>query len=423
MEFVARHTRQIQIGGWIVLREKLICFARRVRYVASIALTFTLLIVPLMVIRAIRPWRVIRFGMLESDGIGHFSVTLDTYLSEQDCAVHGTDPRCIDVWYLRKTVCNRVLLGKWAERFRIWPRALVQPLDFLNRLVPGGAAHEIPYRYLQNTNVPWQIVDIHGVLDRTETHIQFSADEVAIGARALRSMGIVAGDRMVCFNVYDGTYHGDVGKDGHRQASIGLVMPGIEALTERGYRAVRMGAKVREALGVPNPRIVDYASNGIRSELLDLFLVSRCTLFVSNGTGMDAVARMFRRPLALVSIPQFGFVDELNANVVFIPKHVWSIQQKRMLTFREIFERGIHLFAAHWLYRGAGLESVDNTAKEIVAAVLEMEQRISGAWTSTPEDDALQERFRALWPRRPNGGPLRARIGSQFLRDNQHLLV
>jgi putative glycosyltransferase (TIGR04372 family) len=193
-------------------------------------------------------------------------------------------------------------------------------------------------------------------------------------------------------------------------------------MTQIGYKAIRMGSKVHEALQTSNPSIVDYASNDMRTELLDLYLVSLCKFFVTTGTGLEAVAQVFRRPLVFVNFPQFGHMDLMENTALFLPKHFWSIQEKRMLTFPEIFQSGAHVFTLQAQYQRANIESVDNTPEEIVAIVSEMEQRLSGTWVGCTEDEALQDRLRAIWPHRSSGGPLMARMGMQFLRQHPELL-
>jgi len=112
----------------------------------------------------------------------------------------------------------------------------------------------------------------------------------------------------------------------------------------------------------------------------------------------------------------------MGSDLIFIPKHFWSIVEKRFLSFREIFNLGAHLFGLTLDYERAGIEWVDNNVDEIRAVVLEMEQRLSGSWVSNPEDEELQSRFRSIWPLRRNGRPLQARIGADFLRQHPELL-
>jgi len=422
LEFAGRQLIEVQKGGWPTLKLKLTVFTRLVIKVMVLIALSPLSIVPVIVMRLIRPWLLIRVGELESKGIGHFSLPIEIYLSEVECGLHNFGKKSFDIWYLNSIVCNKVLEDKWRRIFRVWPWQIMNPIDGLNRLIPGGMAHVIPFRYLTDRHTPWQNVDIHGVLDRTTPHLLFSPDEVVVGTFALRTMGISENDPIVCVSVRDGAYYNE--KDlrfKHRNSSLQLLVPAMENLAGLGFKVIRMGAKVSEKLPTSNVSVIDYATNGMRSELLDLFLIARCRFMVSTGTGVDALAPTFRRPLVYVNLGQFGFVDE-QRSVLFIPKHFWSISEKRMLTFPEIFKIGAHLFTLQEHYAMAGIESVENTSDEISAAVSEMERRLSGDWITQPEDEVLQRRFLSIWPVRKTSMVLQARIGTEFLRQHPEML-
>ena len=67
-----------------------------------------------------------------------------------------------------------------------------------------------------------------------------------------------------------------------------------------------------------------------------------------------------------------------------------------------------------------GAEIVDNSPEELLEAVREMEARLAGTWTESPQDAALQQAF---WERYRPHYPDRvyvARIGADFLRQNPH---
>jgi putative glycosyltransferase (TIGR04372 family) len=423
--FWHRQWRLIRAGGWPVCKSKARQLLKRLRPLPILIVTAPIFVIPVIVIRLIRPWILLRFGWLESEGIGHFSRPVEIYLSEADLGLHDPGQAGLDIWYLNKIVCNHVLKDKWSQVLTIWPRQIAGPIDRLNRFIPGGARHTLPYRYIQERSTPWQNIDLHHVLERTVPHLSFSASEEAIGVRALHDMGFCEQDDFVCFMVRDGAYFGE---DHHlrwqfRNTSPRVLMPAMEWLADLNCGVVRMGAKVSEALPASSPLIVDYAANGMRTELLDLFLIARCRFMVSTGTGVDALTTNFRRPLVHANVPQFGFEDELGPSVIFTPKHFWSKTEKRMLTFDEIFQRGAHLYTLQAQYDESGIESVNNTPEEIVAVVSEMEQRVAGQWVGDDEDEILQNRFRAIWPLRPNSRPLQARIGAEFLRERREWLT
>jgi len=426
-EFRRKQWRQIRAGGWPVLKSKARLLFKRLPPLAVLIVTAPVVVIPVIVLRLIRPWVLVRFGWLESEGIGHFSRPVEIYLSETEFGLHDPGQSRLDIWYLNRIICNYALKEKWSKILTIWPRQIAGPIDWLNRLIPGGTRHTLPYRYIQDSGTPWQNIDIHGVLERTEPQLSFSDREKEIATRALHRVGVSEEDDIVCFMIRDGAYHvkrpEDQDAESHRDTQLHVLLPIMERLASLNYKVFRMGAKVLQALPTSNPSIVDYATNGMRTELLDLFLIARCRFMVSNGTGVDALTTNFRRPLVHVNVPQFGFEDELGSSVIFTPKHFWSKVEKRMLTFREIFERSAHLYTLRSHYDEAGIEPVDNTNEEITAVVLEMEQRIAGQWVGDDEDDILQDRFRKIWPLRRNSQPLQARIGTEFLRERRAWLV
>ena len=422
-EFRRKQWRQIRAGGWPVLKGKARLLLKRLRPLPVLIVTAPIVVIPVILIRLIRPWLLVRIGRLESEAIGHFSLPPEIYLSEADCGLHSTERNVVSIWYLHKVVCNKVLEEKWRHYFRIWSRHIWKPIDNLNRFIPGGKMNQVPYRYTQNN----QNIDVYNALERTEPHLSFSEEEDAAGSKAFQDMGIRESDLIVCFMVRDGAYRkedpsGRTPSERHRNSSVYLLAPAMEELTELGYKAVRMGKKVMETLETANPYIIDYACNGMRTDMLDLFVISRCKFMVSTGTGVDLLAPTFRRPLVHVNIPQFGFVDQIGKSGIFSPKHFWSISEKRMLTFPEIFRLRAHLFTLHKHYQMNDIESVNNTPDEISDVISEMEQRISGSWVSEPEDEELQNRFRAIWPPREAGRPLQPRIGTKFLRKHANLL-
>jgi putative glycosyltransferase (TIGR04372 family) len=423
-QFVKKQWEDIQKGGVKTLLIKFRILKARLKYALILLLTFPIFLVPIIIIRLIRPFLLIRFGRLESAGIGHFSLPIEIYLSEIDCGLHEQNQETLDIWYLDKVVCNQVLLEKWSKIFKIWPWQIIQPLDELNRAILGGQKHRVPFRYIQDTSTPWQNVDIHNVLKKTSPHLSFSTDEIETCNLAFPKMGLKSDDPIICFMVRDGAFHNaGSSREDHRHVPIQKFLPVMEKLTEQGYKVVRMGAKVFDKLESSNPSIIDYAGTGMRTELLDIFLIAHCRFMVSNGTGVDALTPTFHLPLVHLSIPQFGFVDEMGDSVIFTPKHVWSTTEKRMLTFPEIFELGAHLFTLNEQYKMANIESVNNTPEEMEAVICEMDQRISGTWVSDPEDEVLQRRFCSIWPLRKNSQPLQARIGAEFLRQHRDRLV
>ena len=421
--FIRRQLKDIRAGGAMALRSKVVKVVVLFKYVFYLSLVCSIFSPFLVVIRLMRPWLLVRIGKLESSGIGHLTLPVEIFLCELECGLHNPGQRFFDIWYAEKIVSNRTLLNKWGYFLAIGPRWILKPIDLLNQLIPGGIPHIIPYRYIDN-RTPWQVCDIHNVLKKTHPHITFSKEEESLAIAALESMAIKENDSIICFMARDKEFYSENhGRWDHRNSSVDTIADVMNDLTPLGYKAVRMGAKVAAPLKSVNSSMIDYSNNGMRSELLDLFLISRCRFMVSTGTGLDSLAPTFRRPFVYVNFAEFGNADLLGSDSIFIPKKFWSLIEMRFLTFSEIFKLGAHLFTLTWQYKKAGIEWVDNEVEEIRAVVFEMEQRLSGTWIKNPEDEALQCRFRSLWPVRTAGlNSLQIRIGAEFLRQNQELI-
>lgn len=424
-DFFRRQWSEIHGGGIRVLRYKLVLLVKRVKSSLLLILFLPMYGILLALVRLIRPWLLIRIGELESSGIGHFSLPVEIFLCETARGLHKPRQRHVDIWFLQRIVCNRELLNIWESFFTIWPRWIIQPISLLNKVIPGGQPHRIPYRYVDDALTPWQYCDIHHVLQTTQRQLTFSSNDEYRGLSELSTIGIERNDSFVCIMARDKAFYSeDHMKWDHRNSSILTIVRAVDVLIRRDIKVVRMGAKVSEIVDTArNKMIIDYANSGKRTEFLDLYLISRCRFMVSTGVGIDAVAPTFRKKRVFVNFAEFGNADLASDNLIFIPKKFWSITDKRFLTFKEIFALGAHLFSLARQYYEAGIEWIDNDVDEIRSVILEMEQRLSGHWVEYPEDESLQNRFRELWPTRANGlSALESRIGAEYLRNNKFLL-
>jgi putative glycosyltransferase (TIGR04372 family) len=109
-------------------------------------------------------------------------------------------------------------------------------------------------------------------------------------------------------------------------------------------------------------------------------------------------------------------------NDLFIHKIYRCSESQRILSFREVLDRGALDFKRTHQYKANGLEVVDNTAEEILALAKELNERIDKTWQSQKEDLVLQERFDQIFPAEFKLDARQSLVGSDFLRQNQNLL-
>lgn len=403
IRFLRRQVEQIEEGGLPVLLRKGCSFL----LMLSVALV-------LLVVRALGPVVVIRFGPLRSERIGHFAGNTEVYLCERDAGMHGS--RTFDIFYHASPICNHQLKKMWDRTLHV--SHFAGSVDWLNRHLPGGKDHGIPMRSDR---------DIHGLLARTRPHLSFTPEEEQLGHEALQELGIPDGSPFVCFHSRSSVYLDTVYPKNnwhyhdYRDSSIKNFTPAAEELVHREYFAVRMGAIVKEPLKITNPMIIDYATKG-RTEFLDIFLGAKCHFYIGDSCGINAIPMIFRRPLATTNMIPLEHTPTWGPNYLFIPKKLWLREEHRFLTFREILDLEGGRFLKSEQYEQFGIEVVENTPEEITALAIEMDERLKGTWKTTEEDEELQRRFWLLFKPSEFNGVFLSHIGTEFLRQNRELL-
>ncbi len=422
-DYIAWQIFQIRRDGYSVLPRKiklaLVVILKSPLYVIALPLV--------LVFRIIRPWLLMRFGALMSLNIGHFALTTELYLCEHDAGVNRPVQRHIDLFYFGgRQMCNQQLATMWKRTVRIWPAWILDPVHRLNRLIPGGEAHEIGNN-TQNDR------DVHNLLDRFPSHLQFNVEECMRGDAGLSAMGIPIGTPFICLTVRDSAYmiaylkRGDYSFHNYRDSDVQNYWLAAQALADRGYYVIRMGVKVHAAINSDHPKIIDYATNGMRNDFMDIYLAAKCSFCISSGTGFDSVPQIFRRPIAFINHVPIVDLSTFQKYTVCITKHHLSAIDDRELSLKEIIKSGAGFCRTVSDYESRQVKVIENTPEEIRDVAVEMSERLNGTWQSHAEDETLQQRFWELFPTDaqerylgfPLHGEIRGRFGAAFLRNNR----
>ena len=419
--FIKGQLLQVQQGGLAVLFKKMETALRK-----SLNLPLYIIAVSVvLVFRVIRPWLLVRWGGLMSSRIGHFTANTELYLCERDAGINVPKKRHLDIFYMPyRPICNQQLATMWKRILRVWPSWMLAPCNKVNRLIPRGAVHEIGNNTQHDR-------DVHNLLDRFQPHLELTSEEVDRGEAGLRAMDIPPNTPFVCLTVRDREYlvqqfpGSDYSYHNYRDSNIQNYILAAETLADRGYFVIRMGAIVREAIKTAHPRIIDYATNGMRSDFMDIYLGAKCEFCISVGTGFDAVPLIFRRPIAYVNMVPLGYLFTFRPQFLGITKHYYLKAGHRELVLSEIFSHGVGFSMHTSNFTSKGVELIENTPEEIRDVVIEMADRLNGTWQSNEDDEVLQRRFWEIFPAdvmdaygRPLHGEIRACFGAHFLRNN-----
>jgi len=423
--FVERNVRDLKDLDGGVIRRKMrnffrVHFSRLCR--VSVGLVLGVIVVP--IVRLIRPVVLIRFGSINTTRLGHMLIDVEMATAEKECGLNTSHPRTIDLWYPWKSgipPANSHLLRMWKRTVNVGPAALLEGIAQLNGLIPGGDSHKIPYRKgprtLSNFN------DVYGALRATRPHLKFTNEEVELCEVNMRDLGISSGDKFVCLHVRTSDYLskrlGKENSSGHdfRDAQISDHLDAMLMLADQGYKVLRMGTETESPLEISHPNFIDYACSGRRSELMDLYLPSRCEFFVGVLSGPSHIAQLFRRPLLLTNLVPLSRMMLSMDNFLFIPKAIVDSEGNR-LSLRAIVDAGLEDLSETVDYGQRGLRVVDSTASEILEAVEEMALRVAEQFREGENELRARSRFLDLVPDYLKVGAGTGTIACSYLSSN-----
>ena len=409
-------------GGYSVLARKI----KRFLIIALKSPSYFIVIPFIVGLRIIRPWLLVRFGALMSSRLGHFAGDTEIYLCERDSGINRPEQRHLDLFYFGASpICNQQLAKMWKRRLHVWPAWILEPAARINQLLPGGAVHEA-------FNTTFHNRDLHNLLDEYSSHLDFTAEEEAKGQANLQLMGIPFGAPFVCLMARDSAYldshfeGSDFRYHDFRDVDVQNYLLAAEELASRGYYVLRMGSKVNEPIIGRHHMVIDYATNGMRSDFMDIYLGGNCTFCISCGTGFDAVPILFRKPVAFVNHVPIGCLETFQKHTLAITKHHISAIDGQELSLREILNSGTGFASFSSDYESKNIQLNENTPEEIRDLVIEMDERLNGTWQSHEDDGSLQHKFWEIFPKdvinsdigMPNHGRIKSRFGASFLRNN-----
>jgi putative glycosyltransferase (TIGR04372 family) len=405
--------RHLKSGNW----EAILYFNNKALWKIWNLLFFPFGMVLVLIMRSIRPFVLIRISVLVSERIGHFAGNTELYLCERDEGINVPEGRHIDLWYHNWPISNKQLACMWNRVLYVGPRWLLSSVKVVNDLIPGGEVHQIG----NNTRTD---IDVYNLIDKLPPHLIFLSEEEKKGITGLRTLGIPEGAPFVCLIVRDSSYleksvpWKSWGYHDYRDCDIQNYLLVAQKLVEKGYYVVRMGAVVNEPMNVNHPMIIDYATNGMRSDFMDIYLAARCSFCIVGNSGFEAVPYIFRRPIVYVDYVPLGMVRWESTRLISITKKYWFRDESRFLTLREILESDIGFFWDSLNYEEKGIELIESTPEEIAAVGLEMDERLKGSWQTTIEDEELQRQFWEMFPKGKYHGEIYSYIGAHFLRQH-----
>ena len=91
-----------------------------------------------------------------------------------------------------------------------------------------------------------------------------------------------------------------------RNAKIENYYHVAQELLDRNYWVIRMGKITSREMIIKNDKFLDYSFSSYRDDFLDMWLMANCFFSISNSTGIDEVAKAFRKPIVNTDFALYG---------------------------------------------------------------------------------------------------------------------
>lgn len=272
----------------------------------------------------------------------------------------------IRVWLLHYILIISRICSFFYRRFRV---QAVNYMPFLVRALPN--IHLDSRIGIEKGR--WRTYRVKGTADYQDFDLLMSenikatlnSDQIRRGESIRKKMGLPDDLWFVCIHVREQGYLGFYPHHNHRDSNILNYIPAIEYIINQGGYVVRMG----DSTMTPLPKmkgVIDYANSEYRSGLMDLYFASRCKFFLGCDSGPANYAKLFDRPLCAVNFTDFN-LSFYRKNDVKVPKHLFSKEHGRILSFKEVIESDIYIEEMPY----NNYIFIENTPEEILNTVVE----------------------------------------------------
>ena len=369
-----------------------------------------------LIIKLIKPLILIRWSRLDNARIGHFATNIEIYLLEKKFKIGIPNGNYIDFFYKPELkICNKQLDQMWKDKINILPWFVIFPLEFLRQR-----------KILFNDDNTFQTTskDQYNLLDKSNPILSFSTKEEQKGLKFLKKIGLSENSKFVCLQVRDDAYLSNEKYKYHdyRNSDVENFKDACNFLADQNIYVFRMGSKVRKKISFSNSKIIDYATNGMRTEFLDIYLGSKCLFWISTGSGIDNMSKLFRKPILYVNQVPIGHITTFQKTAVIIFKHFFNSKNNKKLNLEDLQKKDLCFATTKKKFDEENVIIEENDPKEIKEATREMYKRVREEfWDEWNETKVKQKVFWNKFPyERKLHGNITANIGKNFLLKNEN---
>ena len=365
-------------------------------------------------IRLLSPIKLIKFGLMNSHRIGHFSIEWEIFYHRVLKKDEG-----IYILSFNKNISNIFFANMIKKKIKIYPTKFVKLIQFLNNSFLGSKKHEI--------NFHEYVHDKKNVLVNFTPSLKFTQKEIEKGEKILSKF---KKKKIVCLLCRDGKYISDKfnfdDTKNIRNTDIKDLVESLKELEKKNFLIFRMGKNVKDKLNYTSDNVIDYANSDYRSDFMDIYLTYKCDFFISTGGGLDGIAIIFDKPILYINYLPVAEWAVGSDKFLFSYKKYFDENEKKYLSLSKIFEKNLaYNYKKKNELNNMGLSLKNIDPNELKDIVLEMEKYYKHN-NLTDLQNLFKKKFEVLINKYPNKenyfGKIFPRVSNKFLKKNPFYL-
>ena len=342
----------------------------------------------------IYPIKKIRFNKIKTKWLGQMVLTPELTELEK---IFSKKTEYIDIYISDTFVCNKFFFNKLKKKIIILPSLFLSVFEILSYLKKFNSFFN---KFIGGREM--QAYDFYNLLNRNKIIFDISKEEKIECERILnfkipkKHIGIIllcSRDSDYNEKVFGNT---DWSSLDYRNYDINIFRETIAYLNQKKYVVLRMGMSSKYNIDYENEYFIDYANSNWRSDKMDYFLGFKTVLCVTTNTGMDSLARLFRKPIAQITTP-LADLYYFQSNIFNLTGRFRDIRTKKLLSLKETIKENLHLFSTMQKLSSqklsAKIQYIKFTSDEIKNFIIEVIERLNDEYKIDEKDNLHQKIF------------------------------
>jgi len=338
-----------------------------------------IIIVPLTyLLWLIEPFIKIRIHRGQISRIGHLASYFEVLIRTKE--VELLDKKTLDIFIVSKNPANKTLYNMWKEHIYFIES---NKLDFIYHLCSPWLVNN---KHFGPKDVP------HGGLLPSKVTLRFTKEQNKKGNNLAKNMGIDENDWFVCLHNRSSSYlkqtRNKENFDYHdtRDCSFEMLYEAANLIKTKVGKCIRMSSGENDKLSNnSSSNIIDYAAKW-QTDFMDIYLPQKCKFFLGGPSGLLNVPQIFNIPVGCTNFFPVSTVN-IPINSLFIPKLMWSIEDKRFLSYKEILEGNFEKFRYATDYFSHGIELIENDLDDIKLLTEDMFDLVNNKELTTKDEN------------------------------------